>query len=99
MDGSCLASPRWVSLLVAEIYYPDATFPNPAPSAAAPVRSPVSQNRSPVPANSPPSVRILKINYHNIRNQRLSFGQILVELKLKENEIYSVVKPHPFFML
>merc|ERR1711973_15558 len=23
LEGSCLASPRWVSLLVAEIYYPD----------------------------------------------------------------------------
>ena len=60
MDGSCLASPRWVSLLVAEIYYPDATFPNPAApaaSAASPTRGPVSQNRSPVQGNSPPSVR------------------------------------------
>merc|ERR1719500_1781789 len=27
LDGSCLASPRWVSLLVAEIYYPDTYFP------------------------------------------------------------------------
>merc|ERR1719400_2039761 len=44
LDGSCLASPRWVSLLVAEIYYPDATFPNPA--------SP-SQNRNPVKGASP----------------------------------------------
>jgi len=44
LDGSCLASPRWVSLLVAEIYYPDATFPNPSPS----------QNRNPVPGGAPP---------------------------------------------
>ena len=29
MDGSCHESPRWVSLLVAEIFYPDARFPNP----------------------------------------------------------------------
>jgi len=28
LEGSCLASPRWVSLLVAEIYYPDAYFPS-----------------------------------------------------------------------
>ena len=27
LEGSCLASPRWVSLLVAEIYYPDTYFP------------------------------------------------------------------------
>jgi len=44
LDGSCLASPRWVSLLVAEIYYPDATFPNPSPN----------QNRNPVQGASPP---------------------------------------------
>ncbi|XP_050689681.1 uncharacterized protein LOC126981976 [Eriocheir sinensis] len=31
MSGSCLASPRWVSLLVAEVYYPDALFPARAP--------------------------------------------------------------------
>ncbi|XP_018014312.1 uncharacterized protein LOC108671308 [Hyalella azteca] len=28
LSGSCLASPRWVSLLVAEIFYPDAVFPS-----------------------------------------------------------------------
>merc|ERR1739844_798255 len=44
LDGSCLASPRWVSLLVVEIYYPDATFPNPSPN----------QNRNPVQGGSPP---------------------------------------------
>nr|CAG4651839.1 EOG090X06KU [Triops cancriformis] len=31
MDGSCLASPRWLSLLVAELYYPHARFPTPKP--------------------------------------------------------------------
>jgi len=31
MDGSCHESPRWVSLLVAEIFYPDARFPQPVP--------------------------------------------------------------------
>ena len=41
LDGSCLASPRWVSLLVAEIYYPDTTFPNPANPNAHGSRSPV----------------------------------------------------------
>ncbi|XP_046403571.1 uncharacterized protein LOC124169120 [Ischnura elegans] len=28
MEGSCMASPRWVSLLVAEIFYPDSVFPS-----------------------------------------------------------------------
>jgi len=34
MDGSCLASPRWLSLLVAELFYPHARFPatKPGPS-------------------------------------------------------------------
>jgi len=27
MEGSCKTSPRWQSLLVAELYYPDASFP------------------------------------------------------------------------
>ena len=47
LDGSCLASPRWVSLLVAEIYYPDVSFPNPAQP---------SQKRNPVQGGSPPAV-------------------------------------------
>lgn len=34
MDGSCHESPRWVSLLVAEIFYPEARFPNPVPAAS-----------------------------------------------------------------
>ena len=38
MDGSCHESPRWVSLLVAEIFYPDARFPSPLP-----MPSPTSQ--------------------------------------------------------
>ena len=53
LDGSCLASPRWVSLLVAEIYYPDATFPNPA--------SAPQQNRNPVQGANPPAVSFQQI--------------------------------------
>nr|CAG4637026.1 EOG090X06KU [Ceriodaphnia reticulata] len=34
MDGSCLASPRWVSLLVAELFYPHARFPATKPGAS-----------------------------------------------------------------
>lgn len=45
LDGSCLASPRWVSLLVAEIYYPDTYFP----TAEQPI-----PGRNPIKA-SPPS--------------------------------------------
>jgi len=41
LDGSCLASPRWVSLLVAEIYYPDTYFPSLPGSTPAPGRDPI----------------------------------------------------------
>ena len=46
-----LASPRWVSLLVAEIYYPDVSFPNPGTP---------SQNRNPVKGASPPNVSFFR---------------------------------------
>nr|CAG4643221.1 EOG090X06KU [Ilyocryptus agilis] len=38
MDGSCLASPRWVSLLVAELFYPHARFPSSKPGASKPLK-------------------------------------------------------------
>merc|ERR1719400_2675592 len=41
LDGSCLASPRWVSLLVAEIYYPDTYFPGTPGDQPAPGREPI----------------------------------------------------------
>jgi len=48
LEGSCLASPRWVSLLVAEIYYPDTYFPGVSEG-----QGPI-QGRDPIKA-SPPS--------------------------------------------
>ncbi len=47
MDGGCLSSPRWVSLLVAEIYYPETITPINR-------RPPV--HRSPVLSDDPPPV-------------------------------------------
>jgi len=44
LQGSCLASPRWVSLLVAEIYYPDTFFPT--------AEQPIS-GRDPIKASPP----------------------------------------------
>lgn len=41
LEGSCLASPRWVSLLVAEIYYPDTYFPGNPGDPPAPGREPI----------------------------------------------------------
>ncbi|XP_042208864.1 uncharacterized protein LOC121857078 [Homarus americanus] len=49
LSGACLASPRWVSLLVAEVYYPDALFPG------TPARPDLS--RAAVASNNPPSSR------------------------------------------
>lgn len=46
MDGGCLSSPRWVSLLVAEIYYPEAFLP----SSGIP-----TVPRSPVQGEEPPT--------------------------------------------
>ena len=46
LQGSCLASPRWVSLLVAEIYYPDTFFPT--PEQPAPGRDPIKVTLSPM---------------------------------------------------
>ncbi|XP_045599753.2 uncharacterized protein spz6 [Procambarus clarkii] len=54
LSGACLASPRWVSLLVAELYYPDALFPvtpsrpdlsRAAVASAAPPSSPAATSR------------------------------------------------------
>lgn len=46
IEGGCLSSPRWLSLLVAEIYYPDAYLP--------PDSRP-SVPRSPVQGGEPPA--------------------------------------------
>merc|ERR1719384_1136631 len=46
LQGSCLASPRWVSLLVAEIYFPETYFPSVA--ADQPI-----QGRDPIKASPP----------------------------------------------
>ena len=56
LQGSCLASPRWVSLLVAEIYYPDTFFPNVSPD------QPI-QGRDPIKVISQSPVDPLESNY------------------------------------
>ncbi|XP_069940677.1 uncharacterized protein spz6 [Cherax quadricarinatus] len=57
LSGSCLASPRWVSLLVAEVYYPDALFP------ASPTRPDFS--RAAVTSDNPPGTR-----YQNLQQRQ-----------------------------
>ena len=84
LDGSCLASPRWVSLLVAEIYYPDATFPNPSPN----------QNRNPVQGGSPPgpgvsrtffTLKVLVQKKNSFKNSVIyiyvEFGVVVIKLR------------------
>lgn len=53
LDGGCLSSPRWSSLLVAEIYYPDAVLNMP---------DNVNPPRSPVTASQPPSVQDFQVS-------------------------------------
>ncbi|KAK3858088.1 hypothetical protein Pcinc_035697 [Petrolisthes cinctipes] len=55
LAGACLASPRWVSLLVAEVYYPDALFP------ASPPRPDFS--RAAVSTKRPPSSRFQSFHH------------------------------------
>ncbi|RZF40590.1 hypothetical protein LSTR_LSTR007473 [Laodelphax striatellus] len=53
MEGGCLSSPRWISLLVAEIFYPDAVLPAPAAGGRRPPQ------RSPVSGDDPPNLKDL----------------------------------------
>lgn len=58
LDGGCLSSPRWSSLLVAEIYYPEAVLSS---------SDTVNPPRSPVSASQPPSVQDFQVStsqYH-----------------------------------
>ncbi|KAL1462247.1 hypothetical protein WDU94_014098 [Cyamophila willieti] len=62
MDGGCLSSPRWASLLVAEIFYPD-TFLPPIP--------PTTKlgHRPPVMGDDPPSIQDFQ-NYQSYLQKR-----------------------------
>ena len=57
MDGSCLASPRWVSLLVAELFYPHARFPAIRPGASFRSMSDQSNNHNRRAIRPPVEVR------------------------------------------
>ncbi|XP_022910290.2 uncharacterized protein [Onthophagus taurus] len=60
LDGGCLSSPRWSSLLVAEIYYPDTVL------SSSDLGNP---QRSPVSASQPPSVQDFQ-NYQQYLHKR-----------------------------
>lgn len=67
LDGGCLSSPRWTSLLVAEIFYPD-TFLEENQTAGI-----GSGTRDPV-AGSPPPVHDFQ-NYQQYLQKRASTGE------------------------
>ncbi|CAH1186049.1 unnamed protein product [Phyllotreta striolata] len=60
LDGGCLSSPRWSSLLVAEIYYPDTVLSS---------SDAVNPQRNPVPGSQPPSVQDFQ-NYQQYLQKR-----------------------------
>lgn len=62
LDGGCLSSPRWSSLLVAEIYYPDTILSS---------SDTVNPQRSPVVGSQPPSVQDFQVCHHKIFIQTL----------------------------
>lgn len=61
MEGGCLSSPRWASLLVAEIFYPDTFLP--------PVPSTKLGHRPPVMGDEPPSIQDFQ-NYQSYLQKR-----------------------------
>ncbi|XP_044746839.1 uncharacterized protein LOC123308300 [Coccinella septempunctata] len=60
LDGGCLSSPRWSSLLVAEIFYPDTVLSS---------SDTANPQRSPVAASQPPSVQDFQ-NYQQYLHKR-----------------------------
>ncbi|KAJ9594903.1 hypothetical protein L9F63_013802, partial [Diploptera punctata] len=62
LDGGCLSSPRWTSLLVAEIYYPDTFLP-------APTSGSWPSHRNPVAGDNPPPVHDFQ-NYQQYLHKR-----------------------------
>ncbi|XP_018573212.1 uncharacterized protein LOC108912465 [Anoplophora glabripennis] len=60
LDGGCLSSPRWSSLLVAEIYYPDTVLSS---------SDTTNPQRNPVAASQPPSVQDFQ-NYQQYLHKR-----------------------------
>lgn len=69
LDGGCLSSPRWTSLLVAEIFYPD-TFLEENQGSSSGI---ASATRDPV-AGSPPPVHDFQ-NYQQYLQKRASTGE------------------------
>ncbi|KAK9884260.1 hypothetical protein WA026_005208 [Henosepilachna vigintioctopunctata] len=69
LDGGCLSSPRWSSLLVAEIFYPDTVLSS---------SDTMNHQRSPVAASQPPSVQDFQ-NYQQYLHKRAGLQATPVE--------------------
>ncbi|XP_065334737.1 uncharacterized protein spz6 [Cloeon dipterum] len=69
LEGSCMSSPRWVSMLVAELYYPDSYFPSNNKEQQWPPRRPVANERPPVANERPPPVADFQ-NYQQYLQKR-----------------------------
>ncbi|XP_045483139.1 uncharacterized protein LOC123688595 [Harmonia axyridis] len=69
LDGGCLSSPRWSSLLVAEIFYPDTVLSS---------SDTTNPQRSPIAASQPPSVQDFQ-NYQQYLHKRAGLQAAPVE--------------------
>ncbi|CAG9818675.1 unnamed protein product [Phaedon cochleariae] len=69
LDGGCLSSPRWSSLLVAEIYYPDTVLSSSDLNNA---------QRSPITVSQPPSVQDFQ-NYQQYLQKRSGLQASVVD--------------------
>lgn len=74
IDGGCLSSPRWVSLLVAEVYYPDTYLPSVNNNRRLPV-SPSQQSiyKTKAQGDDPPPVQDFQ-NYQQYLHKRATQG-------------------------
>ncbi|KAK6642772.1 hypothetical protein RUM43_004274 [Polyplax serrata] len=67
LDGNCMSSPRWTSILVAEIYYPDKYLP--AKPSLQSSSWPGQNYRNPVSSENPPPVQDFQ-NYQQYLQKR-----------------------------
>jgi len=93
IEGGCLSSPRWVSLLVAEVYYPDTYLPSASNNRRLPV-PPQQQGmyRTQAQGDDPPSVQDFQ-NYQQYLHKRATQG-VPDPLPSQSSTSTSKKKPH-----
>lgn len=94
IDGGCLSSPRWMSLLVAEVYYPDTYLPSVSNNRRLPV-PPQQQGayRTQTQGDDPPSVQDFQ-NYQQYLHKRATQGAPDTGLPPQSSTSTSKKKPH-----